>query len=108
MEPTGNYSLSEAVRKSYRAGEEDETLQPLVARGRNGAPFGRIGKGDAVIFYNIRGEREIELTRSLTEKGFAEFPTTPDLGLAYATMIEYRRTFPWRWPFPPKKPWRIP
>jgi len=31
MEPTGNYSLSEAVRESYRAGEEDETLQPLVA-----------------------------------------------------------------------------
>ena len=103
MEPTGNYPLSEAVRESYRAGEEDETLQPLVAGGKDGAPLGRIGKRDAVIFYNIRGEREIELTRSLTEKGFAEFPTAPDLGLAYATMIEYRRDLPVEVAFPPEE-----
>ncbi|MDI9570522.1 MAG: alkaline phosphatase family protein [Pseudomonadota bacterium] len=103
MKPTENYPLSEAVRESYRAGEEDETLQPLVASGGTGAPLGRIGRGDAVIFYNIRGEREIELTRSLTEKGFAEFPVAPDLGLAYATMIEYHRDLPVEVAFPPEE-----
>ena len=66
--------LAQAVREAYRRGEEDETLAPLVLTDRGGRPVGRIGSRDAVIFYNIRGEREIELTRCLTEENFREFP----------------------------------
>ncbi|HQJ31264.1 MAG TPA: alkaline phosphatase family protein [Syntrophales bacterium] len=102
MEPVGTHAMSEAVRRAYRENEEDETLQPIVLIGKDGKPEGRINKGDAVIFYNIRGEREIELTRSLTEKGFSEFPTVPDLELAYATMIEYQRGLPVAVAFPPE------
>ena len=47
-------------------------------------------KGDSVIFYNIRGEREIELTESLTRRGFDKFPAENDLALTFATMIEYK------------------
>ncbi len=96
------YSLASAVRDAYRRGEEDETLAPLVLTDSGGRPMGRIGRGDAVIFYNIRGEREIELTRSLTETDFREFPVTNDLDLAFATMIEYRRGLPVRVAFPPE------
>ncbi len=94
--------LAEAVREAYRRGEEDETLAPLVLTDRQGRPVGRIGRGDAVIFYNIRGEREIELTRSLTEKDFRAFPGTKDLELEFTTMIEYRRGLPVRVAFPPE------
>ncbi len=94
--------LAEAVREAYRRGEEDETLGPLVLTDRQGCPVGRIGRGDAVIFYNIRGEREIELTRSLTEKDFRAFPGTKDLALEFATMIEYRRGLAVRVAFPPE------
>ncbi len=96
------FPLASAVREAYRQGEEDETLAPLVLTDREGRPEGRIGRGDAVIFYNIRGEREIELTRSLTEADFAEFPVTKDLNLAFATMIEYRKGLPVRVAFPPE------
>jgi 2,3-bisphosphoglycerate-independent phosphoglycerate mutase len=91
MDPEANFPMSEAVRKAYSEGQEDETLLPLILTDAQGKPEGRIHRGDSVIFYNIRGEREIELTRSLTEKNFTEFPVVPDLGLNFATMIEYQK-----------------
>jgi len=54
--------LAEAVRAAYHAGEDDETMEPLVCVDGKGHPIGRIQDGDYVIFYDIRGEREIELT----------------------------------------------
>ncbi len=94
--------LSRAIRNAYRENAEDETLHPLVLTDNRGIPVGRIKKGDSVIFYNIRGEREIELTRSLTEKGFDKFPVEPDLKLNFATMIEYHRDLNVRVAFPPE------
>ena len=96
-------AMSRAVRDAYRRGEDDETLNPLVLVDSSGRPAGRIGKGDAVIFYNIRGEREVELSRSLTEDGFREFPTAGPLGLHYATMIEYSRELKVDVAFPPEE-----
>jgi len=94
--------MSEAVRKSYKEGQEDETLLPQVLTDSQGTSSGRIKKGDSVIFYNIRGEREIELTRSLTEKNFTEFPVIPDLDLHFATMIEYQKGLNTSVAFPPE------
>lgn len=93
--------LSDALRDAYRRGEEDETLPPLVLIDGGGKPIGRIARGDSVIFYDIRGEREIQLTRSLTEEDFREFPVAARMGLDFATMIEYRRGLPVRVAFPP-------
>jgi 2,3-bisphosphoglycerate-independent phosphoglycerate mutase len=83
--------MSSAVRSAYSSNEEDETLSPLVLVDQHMAPAGRIRSGDSVIFYNIRGEREIELTRSLTENTFREFPVDPNLAVNFATMIEYQK-----------------
>ena len=79
--------LSQVVRQAYKRGEEDETLLPVVLAGPDGSPVGRIKKGDSVIFYNIRGEREIELTESLTAGNFGHFRAETGLGLDFATMI---------------------
>jgi 2,3-bisphosphoglycerate-independent phosphoglycerate mutase len=85
-------SLGAAIRAAYAAGQEDEALEPIVKVRRDGTPAGRIGRGDSVIFYDIRGEREIEITRSLTDPAFAHFPVEKDLSLHFATMIEYDPT----------------
>ena len=95
------FSMSQAVRNAYREGKEDETLPPLVLLNHTGQPTGRFKKGDAVIFYNIRGEREVELSRSLVEAGFDEFPVENDLALHFATMIEYHKGLNVRVAFPP-------
>ena len=96
-----NFSMSEAVRQAYREGKEDETLLPRVLVDASGNPIGRIKRGDSVIFYNIRGEREIELTSSLTERGFDEFAVSPELDLNFATMIEYKKGLNVQVAFPP-------
>lgn len=101
MTTDSRHPLADALREAYRRGEEDETLPPLVLTDGNDRPIGRIAAGDAVIFYNIRGEREIELTRSLTEEDFREFPIAARMGLAFTTMIEYRKGLPVRVAFPP-------
>ncbi|HTZ41433.1 MAG TPA: alkaline phosphatase family protein [Syntrophales bacterium] len=95
--------LSRAVREAYSRGEDDETLNPLVLVDATGRPIGRIRKGDTVIFYNIRGEREVELSRSLLEDDFHEFPTAGPLGLHYTTMIEYSKDLCTGVAFPPEE-----
>ena len=91
MCPEVKFPMSNAVRKAYTQGEEDETLLPLVLVNLKHEPQGRIHSGDSVIFYNIRGEREIELTRSFTEQTFREFPVDKNLTVNFATMIEYQK-----------------
>jgi 2,3-bisphosphoglycerate-independent phosphoglycerate mutase len=92
--------MSEAIKRAYEWGQEDETLEPLVLMDQTGA-VGRMKKGDYVIFYNIRGEREIQLTRSLAEKGFAEFERDEDFVLPLVTMVEYDKDLPVKVAFPP-------
>ncbi len=102
-EPTlpPDFSLAPAVRRAYAAGQEDEALEPIVAAAADGGPVGRIGPGDSVIFYDVRGEREVELTQALTEPAFAHFPVRP-LGLDFVTLIEYRSGLRVRTAFPPE------
>ena len=92
--------LAEAVRAAYRAGEDDETMEPLVCVDREGAPVGRIRDGDYVIFYDIRGEREIELTEAFVAPQFEHFPREP-IQTHWATMIEYHPDLDVRVAFPP-------
>lgn len=94
--------LSNAIRNAYRNQEEDETLEPLVLTDIHDMPIGRIRSGDAVIFYNIRGEREVELSRSLTEKRFTEFPVEPDFTCDLTTMIQYHQDLNATVAFPPE------
>jgi 2,3-bisphosphoglycerate-independent phosphoglycerate mutase len=98
-----NFPMSEAVRSAYKDDQEDETLLPLILVDGQGRPQGRIHRGDSVIFYNIRGEREIELTRSLTESNFNEFPARHDLELNFATMIKYTEGLNVLVAFPPQE-----
>ncbi len=92
--------MARAIFEAYRNGQEDETLEPLKLVDERG-PVGRMRNGDYVIFYNIRGEREIQLTRSLTERGFGEFEREKDFALSMVTMIEYDRDLPVKVAFPP-------
>ncbi|MFP4395540.1 MAG: phosphoglycerate mutase (2,3-diphosphoglycerate-independent), partial [Anaerolineales bacterium] len=95
------YPMAEAVRAAYEAGEEDEALEPLVLVDEAGEPMGRIADGDYVIFYDIRGEREVELTSAFVSPTFDHFPRQP-MDVHFATMIEYASDLPVRVAFPPQ------
>ncbi len=93
--------MAEAVRQAYAEGQEDELFEPIVAMSPAGKPHGRIGAGDSVIFYNIRGEREIELTQALVAEEFPHFARPPGRPARMATMIEYHPDLPVQVAFPP-------
>lgn len=97
-----SFPMSRAVADAYTQGQEDETLLPLVLADARQNPLGRISPDDSIIFYNIRGEREIELTRSFTEKGFRGFPVHDNLPVHFATMIEYQKGLDVDVAFPPQ------
>jgi len=102
-DPTKQFPMAEAVRQSYRSGQEDEALEPLVLMDAEGKPVGTLRNGDYVIFYNIRGEREVELSRSLLDGNFSDFPTDKNTRVSMATMIQYDPDLEVKVAFPPER-----
>jgi 2,3-bisphosphoglycerate-independent phosphoglycerate mutase len=98
--PFQNLSLADAIREAYQLGQEDEALEPIIKVDPAGFPRGRIGDGDSVIFYDIRGEREVELTRSLVDRDFPHFQRESVHRLHFVTMITYDASLNVRVAFP--------
>ena len=69
-----------------------------------GKPLATFANGDAVVFYNYRGDRPREITRAFVMDDFAGFERGPKLDLYYATMTEYEAGLPVKIisPKPPK------
>lgn len=97
------YPMTQAVREAYQAGEDDEALEPRVLVDPQGNPIGRFRDGDYVIFYNLRGEREVELCQSLVDAKFSHFPVEKNLHLNMVTMIPYHQKLNSRVAFSPEE-----
>ncbi len=95
------FPMSEAIKEAYQHGEEEEDMYPMCLVDINKQPIGRIKNGDYVIFYDIRGEREIELTQAFTQPGFEKFPVNRRLKTQWVTMTEYHPDLDVRVAFPP-------
>ncbi len=83
-------TAADAVRTYY--GEDpditDQYMDSFVISKDSGRPVGPIVDGDAVIFFNFRGDRAIEISRAFTEKDFHAFDRVlPDI--IYAGLMEY-------------------
>ena len=82
-------SAAEAV-KTYR--EElkviDQDLPPFVIA-ENGKPVGTIEDGDSVIFFNFRGDRSIEISKTFDNEVFDKFDRVRYPKVVYAGMLEY-------------------
>lgn len=84
-------SASDAVRTFYAEDPHmtDQYLDPFVVADKDGHPVGTVRDGDAVICFNFRGDRAIEISRAFTEKDFREFDRGPLPDILYAGMMEY-------------------
>jgi len=56
---------------------------------KDGEPVGPIEDGDAVVFFNFRGDRAIEISRAFTEEHFTPFDRGPLPKVTYAGMMQY-------------------
>ena len=83
-------STVEAVKalRQRHPGTIDQDLPPFVI-GNNGQPVGTIEDGDAVVFYNFRGDRAIEITRAFEEAAFDKFDRIRTPKVTYAGMLQY-------------------
>ena len=83
-------SVSEAVKTYYAEDPKitDQYMDSFVIA-QNGKPVGTIQDGDAVVFFNFRGDRAIEITRAFEEDGFKEFDRKRVPRVFYAGLMEY-------------------
>ena len=83
-------SAAEAVQTYY---DEDSTVNDQYLGEfvitENGQPVGTIEDGDAVVLFNFRGDRAIELSRAFEEDEFPYFDRKRVPAVFYAGMMQY-------------------
>ena len=88
-------SAQEAISDYYKNPSEptlhgDEFI-PSTQILRDGKPIALVEDGDAVIFYNFRGDRPRELTRAFIDNDFDGFDRGPKLDVYFAIMTNYQK-----------------
>jgi len=84
-------SASQAIRTMYEEDAKitDQYLGSFVVVDADGKPVGQIVDGDAVIFFNFRGDRAIEISRAFTEESFDKFDREPRPDVLFAGIMQY-------------------
>ncbi|MFC5700692.1 2,3-bisphosphoglycerate-independent phosphoglycerate mutase [Cohnella faecalis] len=67
----------QAVKESYEKSVMDEFVMPTVIVGAEGKPVGLVESEDAVIFFNFRPDRAIQLSNVFTNEDFRGFDRGP-------------------------------
>ncbi len=74
-----------AVRESYEKSVYDEFVMPTVMVDETDQPIGLVRSEDAVIFFNFRPDRAIQISQAFTNKDFRGF----ERGDNYPTKLHY-------------------
>ncbi len=84
-------SAEEAVQTMYDEDPKttDQYLESFAIVNEDDKPIGRIKDGDAVICFNFRGDRAIELSKAFENEEFTEFDRVRVPKVFYAGMMEY-------------------
>ncbi|MCC7517807.1 MAG: 2,3-bisphosphoglycerate-independent phosphoglycerate mutase [Verrucomicrobiae bacterium] len=87
-------SASEALEAYYANPSQptmhgDEFVPATCIAGEDGRPLATVRDGDAVLFFNFRGDRPRELTRAFVQPDFAGFPRARRLDVRFVTMTQY-------------------
>ncbi len=82
-------SAEEAVETMYgETAAGDQYLDAFVVVD-DGEPVGRMADGDAVVLFNFRGDRSIEISRAYEEPDFAVFDRGDHPDVSFAGMLQY-------------------
>jgi 2,3-bisphosphoglycerate-independent phosphoglycerate mutase len=66
-----------AISESYEKSVYDEFVMPTVIVGEDGQPVGLVESNDAVVFFNFRPDRAIQLSQVFTNEDFCGFDRGP-------------------------------
>ncbi|MCP4961654.1 MAG: 2,3-bisphosphoglycerate-independent phosphoglycerate mutase [Actinomycetia bacterium] len=83
-------SATEAVEAMYGESDDgDQYLDRFVVTDDTGEPIGAMADGDALILFNFRGDRAIEISQAYEDPAFAQFDRGDHPDLYYAGMLQY-------------------
>jgi len=85
-------SASEAVAAMYAASEKGDQYLPAFVIAKDGEPLGKIQDVDAVILFNFRGDRAMEISLAYERDDFDKFDRNeyaPHPKVYYAGMLQY-------------------
>jgi 2,3-bisphosphoglycerate-independent phosphoglycerate mutase len=93
----------EAVKRSYEQEVYDEFVVPTVIVDEENQPVGTVQHHDAIIFFNFRPDRAIQLSQVFTQTDFAHFDRGNKFpqDLFYVCMTHYSETVNGRIAYPP-------
>ena len=77
----------ETLRAETKAIDQD--LPPFVISDDGATPVGPVVDGDAVVFFNFRGDRALEISKAFDAETITEFDRGPRPNVYYAGMMEY-------------------
>lgn len=84
-------SAREAIETYRQEGQYTDQYLPGFVIGKDGKPAGTIDDGDAVILYNFRGDRAVEISKAFDymDKGFDAFAMPKKPKVFYCGMLQY-------------------
>jgi 2,3-bisphosphoglycerate-independent phosphoglycerate mutase len=85
-------SAADAVQAMYDASDKSDQYLPAFVIEKNGVATGKMQDGDAVILFNFRGDRAIEISLAYERDDFDKFDRqeyAPHPKLFYAGMLQY-------------------
>ncbi len=92
----------EGLEAAYQREESDEFVQATAILGESDNPVA-LDTEDSVVFMNFRSDRAREISRALTEDGFAEFERGGEPHTGYfATLTKYHQNFSYPVAYPPE------
>jgi 2,3-bisphosphoglycerate-independent phosphoglycerate mutase len=91
----------EAIENYYEQNIYDEMILPTIIVQKDGD--GKVNDNDAVIYFNFRSDRALQLTRAFADPNFNKFkePAKAYKNLLFVTMTEYAQDIPVKVLFPP-------
>ena len=83
-------SASEAIETLYSESDDgDQYLEPFTITDMEGESVGTISDGDAVILFNFRGDRAIEISQAFEDAEFDKFDRGNAPNVFFAGMLQY-------------------
>jgi 2,3-bisphosphoglycerate-independent phosphoglycerate mutase len=82
-------SAREAVETMYEQGAPDDQHLDGFVIVQDGQPVGPICDGAAVVFFNFRGDRAVEISKAFEDDTFPYFDRSPRPDVFFAGMMQY-------------------
>lgn len=82
-------SAKDAIEAYRTEGQFTDQFLPAFVIGENGKAVGPIVDGDALVFFNFRGDRAIEISKAFEQETLTQFERGPKPDVLYVGMLQY-------------------